>query len=187
MIRYQNITNMRIILFFAIVFAGCASLKVETLYDKKADFNAYKTWCWLECDLVYQGPKHLKDTVLLDNIANSIAVEMYEKGFEQTDGEADLLVDFHIIIKEDSAYFTHFGANGADFDFWAPYREDFFHFIEGSLVIDVIDKDKSQVIWRTNAKRLFSYGEEIDRGEVQKGIKKAMKDFPPQIIQSPGQ
>ena len=167
-------------IIIAATLLACASLRVETKFDPKADFKQYKTWCWLECDLIYQGPAYLYDSTLIDNIANAIAREMQAKGYVQGDENSDIMVDFHLIFKEDSTYFATVNMHDESLTFWTPYHEEFFHYINGSLIIDVVDREKSLIIWRSNAKRLLSYTEKLTNEEVSKGIKKAMREFPPE-------
>ncbi len=171
---------MRYLVFFILFLPACMSLKVETQYDEKTNFSDYKTWCWLDCNKIYTGPDYLYDSSLIDNISNVIAAEMHSKGYIQGDENSDILVNFHLIFQEDSTYFRRVNMHDDELTFWAPYREEFFHFIDGSLLIDIADRKKGQLIWRSNARRLLSYNQTVPLDKIQLGIKKAMKDFPPE-------
>ena len=166
------------ILIFLVVAAGCAQVKVRTSYDTKISFSEYKTWCWLKgCELVYEGPGYLNDSATIENIGNAIAVQMQEKGFTQVDDNADLIVDFHIVVTSDSAIFSR--VYEEDLPFWEPYEEEYYQFLRGTLIIDVADRKKSRMIWRSTAERLMALNPDLKKSDIDVGIKKALKDFPP--------
>ncbi|ELR72875.1 hypothetical protein C900_00836 [Fulvivirga imtechensis AK7] len=160
---------------------ACAEVKVHTSYDTRVDFSKYKTWCWLNgCTPSYEGPRFLYDSSSIENVANTIAIEMQEKGFIQGDESAELMLDFHIVLKEDSSMAAW--VHEEDLPFWDSYKEPgpYYHFLRGSLIIDVIDRERGQVIWRSNAERLMALTPEMENADIKRGIKKALKYFPPQ-------
>ena len=164
-----------------VVFTSCAHVKVKTSYDQKVDFSQYKSWCWLKgCELTYQGPNYLYDSATIETIGNLIAVEMYEKGFTQLDDNSDMIVDFHIIIKEDSAVFSM--VHEEDLPFWESHTDEYYRFLRGTLVIDIRDRASGRMIWRTQAERLMSMRPDIKNSDIRRGIKKAMRGFPPSPV-----
>ncbi len=173
--------NTRHFILVLALLASCAQVKVRTSYDREVDFSKYRTWCWLKgCDLVYQGPGHLYDSATIESIGNNIAVEMYEKGFIQSDDSSDLIVDFHIIVEEDSAVFSM--VHEEDIPFWDPYTDDYYRFLRGTLVIDIRDRISGRMIWRSQAERLMSLRPDIKESDIRKGIRKALRDFPPEEL-----
>lgn len=166
------------LLLFLFLLAGCAEIKVRSSYAPGTDFSQYKTWCWLKgCDLVYQGPGYVIDSAIIEDIANAIAVEMQEKGFVQVDDMSDILLDFHIIVKQDSAISAR--VHEEDLPFWDLYENDYYHFLRGSLIIDIADRRKGQMIWRSNSRRVMSIYPDIKSSDIRKGVRKALKKFPP--------
>lgn len=171
----MNIPNF---LLAIVVFSSCAHVKVKTSYDPSVDFTQYKSWCWLQgCELTYQGPNYLYDSATLETIGNLVAVEMYEKGFVQLDDNSDMIVDFHIIVKEDSAIFSM--VHEEDVPFLGPNTDDYYRFLRGTLVIDIRDGPSGRMIWRTQAERLMSMRPDLKNSDIRRGVKKAMRDFPP--------
>jgi len=165
------------IAFFICGFIACSPVKVRTQSDPKTDFSQYQTWCWLKgCELVYEGPSYLNDSATIEDIGNAIAVEMYNKGYQQVDDGADLLLDFHLVVKEDSAIFAR--VHEEDLPFWTDYDEEYYHFLRGSLIIDIIDRSRSQVVWRSNAESYMALYPDIDKKMIDQGVKKALKKFP---------
>lgn len=168
----------KITLCFLVVLLGCAEVKVSSSYDHSVDFSQYKTWCWLKgCDLVYEGPGYVMDSTIIEHIANTIAVEMQEKGFIQVDDKSDILVDFHIVVKQDSALSARI--HEEDLPFWDLYENNYYHFLRGSLIIDIADRRKGRMIWRSNSRRVMSIYPDIEFSDIQKGVHKALSKFPP--------
>lgn len=163
-----------------LIALACAEVKVRTSYDSRVDFEQYKTWCWLNgCSPSYDGPRFLYDSAAIETIANTIAVEMAEKGFKQVDEGSDLLLDFRIILKEDSSMAAW--VHEEDLPFWDPYNEpgNYYHFLRGSLIIDIADRQKGRMIWRSNAERLMALTPDLKQSDIKSGVKKALKKFPP--------
>lgn len=168
------------ILLGLLILVSCAQIKVKTIYDPKADYTSYRTWCWLEgCELPYEGPSYLYDSLTIETVGNSIALEMFEKGFTQGDENSDIFVDFHIVVKEDSAIFAM--VHEEDLPFWDTKEPEFYHFLRGSLIIHIGDRKTGKMIWRSDARRLMALRPDIKPKEIREGVKKAMKKFPPEF------
>ncbi|MBL3658264.1 DUF4136 domain-containing protein [Fulvivirga sediminis] len=164
---------------FLVLLSACASLKVETSYNSKHNFKNDRSWCWLNgCQPSYEGPRGLVDSAHMNMVANEIAYQMQEKGFIKIDDTSDLLLDFHIILAPDS---TKTGwVQEEDLQYLDPYKkEDYYHFLRGSLVIDITERASEQIVWQSTSKQVISLREDITKKEMRKVIKKAMKDFPP--------
>lgn len=172
-------TLLPLILFIVI---SCAQVKVSTLSDPNIDFSQYQSWCWLKgCEIVYDGPNYLYDSSTIEAVANAVALEMYQKGYTQEDDSSDLLVDFHIVVKEDSAIFSM--VHEEDLPFWNNNEQEYYHFLRGSLVIHIGDRRTGKMIWRSDAKRLMALKPDIGGDEIRKGVKKALKKFPSKAVQ----
>lgn len=163
-----------------LILSGCA-IQIKTLQKENHDFSTYESWCWLEgCEVTYQGPEHYYNQKVVDEIANAVAFNMHKKGYLQGDENSDLLLNFFIIMEEDSSEIVHdFDGlfNGIDMLQLDPYPA-YEKFLKGSLVIDVMDREKSELVWRSTALRYMEVNPEYDRDLIWKAIKRAMKKFP---------
>ncbi len=165
------------VLLSIVILAACAPVRVQTLKDPTVDFSQYKSWCWLEgCHLPFDGPNHLNDTATIEAVANAVALEMFNKGYTQKGDSADLLVDFHIVVKEDSAIFSMI--HEEDLPFWNNNEKDYYHFLRGSLLIHIGDRRTGRMIWQSNSKRLMALKPNIKESDINEGVKKALKKFP---------
>ena len=165
---------------FILLFWGCG-VKVETSYDPTVDFSNYDSFCWLQgCEFAYQGPSYLDDSLVREYIKVSLIQVMEEKGIRyDPDGDPDLLLDFHITAKRED--YVHF--QGKD-DYDAIHLEPFpqmttVSMLKGTFVIDIVDKTRGSMIWRSQAVKYMEIYPDITEENFVKGIELALKDFPP--------
>ena len=176
---------MKKVIFLALVFTltACA-VTVKTYQKPDQSFDAYETWCWMNgCEVTYQGPEYLYDQKVVDEIANAIAFNMYEKGYQQGDDQSDLMVNFFMVIEEDSAEVSNFngfydGTYQGEREWLTVLYPEYQKFLKGSLVIDVIDRENSELLWRSNSVKYLEMNPIYDRDEIWKGVAKAMKKLP---------
>ena len=173
---------MRTLLIIAtiLIATSCAEYKVRSSQDPKAKFDKYTTWCWFNnCNPTYEGPDYLVAQATLDKISNVIAEEISNKGYIQGDENADLVVDYQLILKEDSA------RNAIIYEeqepLWEQYEhaDDYHHFLKGSLIIYIADREQGKIVFKSVTERYLPSHPEITYAELRKGIKRALKDLPP--------
>lgn len=168
-----------IILIALILTNGCNDYKIKSSSDPKAEFDKYTSWCWRNnCNPTFEGPGYMYPKPVMDNIVNSIAEEMYNKGYEQLDENSDLLVDFQVIFKEDSS--KNAIVHEQSYPLWDNYIDSdlYYHYLVGTLIIDIADREQGKVIWRSVSERYLPNNPKLSQAEVKKGIKKALKEFP---------
>ena len=167
-------------ILWAVVLTGCA-IQVKTHQNPTAGFSKYTTWCWMQgCDIVYQGPEYYHNQQAIDEMANAIAANMQSKGYIQGDDDSQLVVNFYVIVEQDSA-----DINTSLDDMYQPERQwlmnlypEYQHFLKGTLVIDVMDRRESKLVWTTKAIKYMDINPEFDKKMIWNGIGKAMKKFP---------
>jgi len=160
------------------VLVGCA-VQVKTYQNPKADLAKYSSWCWMQgCEVKYQGPEYYNDEKSITEISNAIAWNMHDKGYLQSDETSDLVLNFYVIMEQDSmevnsAYTSNFS------DEWlSTLYPEYEQFLKGSLVIDVIDRRSSELVWTSNAIKYLDINPEFDKESIWNGVGKAMKKFP---------
>ncbi|QSE96300.1 DUF4136 domain-containing protein [Fulvivirga lutea] len=162
-----------------LILAACGEYTIESQQDPKADFSQYKTWCWLNnCTPSFEGPDYIYSKAVLEDITNAIAEEMYNKGYEQGDENSDLMLNYHVVIKEDSALnsIVHEEA----LPLWEHYDESerYYHFLKGTLIIDVADRELGQIVFRSITEKYLPAHPKMNYAEVKEGIKRALEDLP---------
>ncbi|MEP0987739.1 DUF4136 domain-containing protein [Ekhidna sp.] len=162
------------------MLSACA-VSVKTYQKPDQSFENYETWCWLEgCEVTYQGPDYLYDQRVVDEIANAVAFNMYQKGYQQGDDSSDLVVNFFMILEEDSAEVNNLysGTYQGEREWLTMMYPEYQKFLKGSLVIDVLDRQKSELVWRSTAVKYLEMNPIYNKDEIWKGVEKAMKELP---------
>lgn len=168
---------MMLLVFF---ITSCA-VNVKTYQKPQQSFVDFDTWCWLKgCEVTYQGPDYLYDQKVIDEIANAIAYNMHEKGYNQGDDQSDLIVNFFMVVKEDSTTISRFydGVYQGEREWLTVLYPEYQKYLKGSLVIDVIDRERSELVWRSTAIRYMELYPIYEKDKIWSGIKKAMKKLP---------
>jgi len=157
------------------------SVKVHTSYDQKHDFTKYKTFCWLNgCEFTYTGPTYVNDSLLREKIKDAIVAELESKGFEQDNNNPDLLVDFHISVQNESSVIYHHRDDEAYY--FKPFpEEEIINYLKGTIVIDMIDKSESHMVWRSEAIGYMDIHPDLTEKNVRRGIALTLKKFPPKV------
>ncbi len=159
------------------ILTSCA-VQVKTYQNPTIDFTQYGSWCWMKgCEVVYQGPEYYNDERAINEISNAIAWNMHDKGYMQGDDQSDLVVNFYVIMKRDSMEVTAYSTNFEN-DWLAMLYPEYEQFLKGSLVIDVIDRRSSELVWTSNAIKYLQVNPVFDKESIWNGVSKAMKKFP---------
>lgn len=172
----KNFSWIPVLLIFFI--SGC-NVKVNSSFDQTQDFTKYKTFCWLNgCEFTYTGPKYLNDSLLREKIKNAIISELTKKGFTQDNDNPDLLIDFHISVENETSIIYHH--NDDDSYNFKPFPEqEVVNYLKGTIVIDMVDKLASRMVWRSEAIGYMDVHPDLSEKNIQKGIAITLKNFPP--------
>jgi hypothetical protein len=166
------------IVLLLLVFTSC-SVSVKTIYDTKADFSKYKTFCWMHgCDFKLSGPSYLKDSTISDRLKNAIIAELAKKGITQNENNPDLLIAFNITVKDGETIIYHQAPERNDI---APIAEHIhaIPYLKGTLVLGIADKAQSKLVWESVAVSYMDINPELTDKDIRKGIKAVLKKFPP--------
>ncbi|MTI40444.1 DUF4136 domain-containing protein [Fulvivirga lutimaris] len=169
----------RLLIIPFILLLGCAELKMHSSKDPNADFSKYTTWCWMNgCTPTFEGPDYIYAEEALNEMVNLIAVEMQNKGYVQGDDASDLLVNFKLVLEEDSAIAAV--VHEESLPLWEHYqdKDPYYHFLKGTLILDIADREKGQIIWRSVTQKYLPKYPTMNSQDAERGVKKALKDFP---------
>ena len=156
--------------------------KVTTDYDHTVNFSKYKTFMWI------REPEP-KDPFMKDRIIESINAQLAAKGWTRVDSGGDVAV---VAIKTTQTQRTlqtfydgfgggwrwrGFGGFGSSTTTEQDYKE-------GTLVVDLYDAKTKQLIWRGIAQDMLSDKAEENEKNLDKGVAKMFKGFPPSSAKS---
>jgi Domain of unknown function (DUF4136) len=163
-----------------LVAVGAASAQqVQTDFDHQANFSQYKTYSWQ----AIKPANSLWDA----RIKSAVDAQLAAKGWTQVDSGADIAI---VAIKTTQTQRTlqtfydgfgggwgwrRFGAGG--FGESETTEQDY---KEGTLVVDMYNATTKQLIWRGSAEDTLSSKAENNEKNLDKGVAKMFKKFPPQ-------
>jgi len=166
---------------------ACSSVRVLSDYDRGVDFSQYKTFELSEPkDIDYASDPTLNQ-LNQNRLRKAITEQMVLRGYKES-STPDLMVNIYVKITEKKEvrtivdpYFPYHGYYGyyghwRYYNYWGPgwsYAETTIReYKEGTLIIDLVDTKKDQLVWHGVAigtlKNLPVNPEERIRSTVQK-------------------
>jgi hypothetical protein len=170
------------------VLACGPTLKVTSDVNKQTNFTAFKTFA------LYNpaGDKSPLSQLNRNRINNAISAAMVAKGYSQADtSSADLLVNPITVAKEGqnvTANTDYYGYGG----FYRPYywgggmgmvssNTSFSvdKYIDGSLIVDVIDRAKRELVWQGVGNSQIDGPVKDPDTKIPEAVNKIMASLPP--------
>ena len=170
-------------MFFLAVLGSAFAQKVQTDFDHQANFSQYKTYSWQEI----KPANSLWDA----RIKNAVDAQLAAKGWTQVASGGDVAV---VAIKTSQTqrtlqtFYDGFGGGwgwrrfgGGGFGDATTTEQDY---KVGTLVIDLYDAKTKQLIWRGSAQDTLSDNAAKNEKNLDKGVAKMFKPFPPGLAKS---
>ena len=156
---------------------ACSSMTVRADHDSQKDFSVYSEFAIFE----RQGKESRRPQMspIVDRrIATAMAAELQAKGFDSTSPrDSDFLVTFYtavrrrVVINRTGWYgWGRWGMRGG-----ATWVNSF---PEGTLVIDIIDRQNRQLVWRGVGEGAFTNTNPSDE-KVVKRVARILQSVPP--------
>ena len=166
----------------ALVLTNCGpSISVKTDYDLEEDFSSLKTFQWVDERI----PNNALDLYPLvkKRVAESVKNDLENKGFVVNAESPDFAVVAHAQTKG-KMQVTDWGGYYWYDPWWGPYggRVDVSYYDEGTLVLDIINVETKELIWRgigTGVVHEYSNPEKR-RQAIDSTVSTILKNFPPQ-------
>ncbi|HWL69949.1 MAG TPA: DUF4136 domain-containing protein [Geminicoccus sp.] len=141
-----------------LVLAGCAtSPTIRSDYDTSADFAAYHSFGFAE-KLGTDSTGYA--SLLTQRLKEAVSREMAARGYEYTGEKPDLLVNFQARLEDKVRVYPapaawgpwprgYYGYRGGFYDPWFGYAggSEVVNYTEGTLNIDLIDRERRQMVW----------------------------------------
>ncbi len=184
----MNVRHL-LMLLGVLLFVGLAGCAV-TDYDHTVDFSRYKTFAWGESNVDVSHP--LYDGDLIHNrIRRAVEEEFFKRGIVKTHSNPDFIVQYHTYTEEKRRpsgvypYYYPYGFRYYPFGFgWFPYYwmpppppPVQHEYTEGTLVLDIIDNDTQELVWRGSVTGNVENVAAL-RKQIEKGIRAIMKKYP---------
>lgn len=165
-----------------ITLVSCSSLRTYYDYDREADFSALRTYDWIDPDSGSAVGTPENDLVNR-RIRAAVDRELAAQGYVVATADPDFLVTSHVGVEQrievhdwGYSYGRSYGRHGM-----MVGSTDVREYDEGTLILDVIDAETRNLIWRGTAKRAVSRNPTPEESEaiISTAVAKILDKFPP--------
>ena len=176
---------LTIILFFV----ACSSSRIQTDYDNQADFSSYSTFAWYQQETT-DGPTEGPSQIVDGRIRRAVVENLRAKGFSPAEPSgADLAVTYYASLNSQMQFHTTGWAYGGGwgwgprwgygYGYWPGWTTTTVHtYHEGTIIVDIIDREKNQLVWRGVTTRVLGQKSHSDE-KIGQSISRVFVDFPP--------
>lgn len=148
----KNVAGPLTVIVLANILAACASApKIRADADPAADFTAYKTFGFFD-RLAIDKPGY--STMAATRLKDATRRELQRRGYQETEANPQLLVNFNTNIENrtevQSTGGGFYGYRTGMYGAWSTYPADVYttHYQQGTLVVDLVDAVRQQLIWQ---------------------------------------
>ncbi len=182
-------------IFLMAVITGCSTVLVQSDYDRQINFANFHTFDWTAQSDNAGSNAVQRNTLFERRLKKAVDKELTANGFQkQTEERPDFLIAYSIQVEDQvnvlsSGYgYGGYGYRGYGhgyghhrYGYRSRYYEGSRLYAEVTLVLDFVDPESNNVIWRG------LYKDEIDESgilimtedKITKAVKKILKEFPP--------
>jgi hypothetical protein len=174
-----------------VLVIGCSSIKVRTDFDELVSFRDFRTYSWIDNQSDLQGDPAVDSPLTGRRIQNAVDSELIRRGYRRTDTGTP---DFYIAYSVLSSRRTDITSTGDPYGhrYYMGYRSSRYHgmgvdvqtnhWVESTIVLDVIDTSTHEVVWRGWATTDLDENPSPDRVSyyVERAIARILDEFPPE-------
>lgn len=152
---------------------------VQYDYDRSANFNAYKTYRWVDYKEVQAG-----DQLLDQDIKRAVDAQLAAKGLRRVESDGDLVVGYQAGISQEKVFDSlgagGWGGWGGPFG-WGNSRVTTSTIDIGKLTIGLLDPANKQLVWRGVASKTLNISKDPDKNyrTLEKALAKLFRNYPP--------
>ncbi|MCK5122521.1 MAG: DUF4136 domain-containing protein [Methylococcales bacterium] len=191
--KNHHLINFVVILFF---ISGCSTIKVTSDYNPAVSFSGFQSYQWIPGGPTKIGDPRVDDNTLLQSrVRKAVDNVLASKGYQKvTSGKPDFWITYHVTLDKQVKIqainsINHYGP-GWGWRYGSTYSGGYrgndtfvYTYDQGSLIIDIVEPDSRQLIWRGSAtdKVNFSHSPEQKEQKINEAVKKLLEQFPPQL------
>ena len=165
-----------------LLLASCSSVSTDYDFDDQVDFSMYRSYQWVPSDSE-STPNSVEYSQLIDRrIRAAVEQNLAAEGLTPASTAPNLLVAYSTRTDRktevlDNGYYGY-GYRGWRGSYWRPSTMQVYQYEEGTLVIDLIDAQKKQLVWRGKAVGIVGdYADSENR--INEAVKKLFQHYPP--------
>lgn len=155
-----------------LVLSACGGMTVNTDFDDTADFASYSSFAWMD-----QSNDTSRVNQLVENrIKAAVIANLTDRGYLENNDAPDIYVTYMANVQEKVDVST------TSYGYWrgsAVGNVDVYRYNEGTLIIDIIERERNQLVWRGSGTGVIG-SDAGSQDKVNKAIKKILQRYPPQ-------
>ena len=171
---------------FVLLLAPIAFAGVKTDFDHSVDFKHYQTFAWKAARP--NPPNGMINNSLVDaRIRGAVNQQLTKKGMREDLQKPDVYLVYHVDARSrrEINYFPFGGWRWRRWGAWGGDNIFVSRYLQGNLVIDMIDAHTNRLVWRAYGTDSGSYLSDVQSAKnVGKIVANAFKHFPPDVSHS---
>ena len=162
------------------ILASCSSVRVNADYDKKVDFNQYKTYAYIKSSIDKVEISDLDKKRILYAIDDALAA----KGFTKSDNP-DMLVSIftkeseRVDVYNNNMWGMGFGWGWGWNPWWGMNYNSVYTTPEGTLFIDLFDAKTKDMIWQGEGSGYLTKNTDKKDARIKEFVDKILEQYPP--------
>jgi hypothetical protein len=167
--------SMFLFLASLVTLTGCSPFIVNYDYDMEYDFTRLSTFDWFDIPQTVQV-----DELGVKRAKNAVNRQLAAKGLSRVSENPDCLIALHLTKqwKRD----VDWGYSSRRYSsYWARRSIDVYEYEEGTLILDFIESDKRELIWRGSVTAVVDSDTSPEKKEkrINEAVFKVLEKFPP--------
>ncbi len=164
------------------VLASCSSVRVNADYDKKVDFNQYKTYAYIKASIDKVEISDLDKKRIL----RSIDEAMSAKGFSKSENPNMLISIFtkeseRVNVYNNNMWGMGFGWGWNNWGMMGMGMNSVYTTPEGTLFIDMFDGKTKEMIWQGEGSGYLTKDTNKKDARIKEFVDKILEQYPPII------
>jgi hypothetical protein len=174
--------NTRLLLPLLMLAACGPMIDVRSDYDPSADFAHLRTYGWLQQPSSAPRDPRIHNDLLDSRVHSAVNDELHAKGYTEATENPDFRVAYHVVLREKVAATAFPTSYGYGLGRW-PAESDVrvATYEEGTLLLDVVDGNTNELIWRGAAStRIDPDRTPQERTAlIRQAVQEMLEKFPP--------
>jgi len=171
---------------------ACSSIEVSSDYALEHDFSNYHTYAWHPGEESAPGDLDRLGGDIFDKRVRKVINETLRARGLRLHDNADCYVNYSVVTNDRVSINTYqtYGGYGPGWGYYGygPYygglggtQTSVYYYTQGTLIIDIIDRDTNQLVWRSTAQGPVETQTTPEKREqyLRKIIGRMLESFPP--------
>ena len=172
-------------LVLLLAVSACSGVRVTTDYDPAADFSKLRSYAWLDERSGVQGDRADVTSLIDRRVRRAVDTELQRKGLRAVGrGEADALVAYHLGVEtrlDVNTIHSGYGYGRGVYRGGVATHTTVSEYQEGTLLVDVIEPESKQLIWRGSGQSRLRRSSTPEQREqrIDEAVAQILESFPP--------